>query len=361
ATHDIMNATLQTPNGPIPLTRISNPAISANVALSEIPDVDLSNPMLTDIQRKEILDLIREFDDLWRGGCRGKAVDVEHRIRVLTDRPISSRPRHITEEQKKIIKEEVDKMLKEGVIRPSSSRYASEVVLVKKKTGDWRFCIDFRQLNKITIPDKYPLPRIADLVRAVQNSWFFAAINLRAGYWQIPMEKESIKYTAFRCFLGLYEFVLMPFGLTNAPATFQRVVDFLFNDLRFSGVLCYIDDILVHSTTFEQFVSLLRVVFSRLRAAGLTLNLPKSHFIPRKLKYLGQIIVDGKLIPDPGKVEALKRIKPPTNISDVRSLLGFLGYYHSFIRDYAQLLAPVFDLLRNHKNTKRQNKTTAVS
>ena len=149
-----------------------------------------------------------------------------------------------------MVQTEVQKTLVDGVIRPSDSAYAPEVVLVMKHTKDWRFCLDFRQLNLATVRDKYPLPRIADLVRAVQGSRYFAALDLKAGYWQIPMDKASIKYTAFRCFLGLYEFLVMPFGLTNAPATFQRCMDFLFGDLRFKGVLCYLDDILVHSPTF---------------------------------------------------------------------------------------------------------------
>lgn len=360
AVHDIYNRILLTHQGPITLVEVSEPSICSNFVAPAIPDIDLSNPMLTEEQRKEIMALILEYNDLWRDERRGKAIEVEHRIRLLTKCPVVSRPRPITDEQKKIIKAEVEKMLAAGVIRPSNSPYASEVVLVMKKTGDWRFCIDFRPLNKVTIPDKYPLPRISDLIRSIKGSRYFAALDLRSGYWQVPMEKESIKYTAFRCFLGLFEFLLMPFGLVNAPATFQRLVDFLFNDLRFAGILCYIDDILVHAPDFNTFMKLLRTVFSRLRATGLTLNLPKSLFLPRMLKYLGQLIEDGQLIPDPQKIAALHQIKPPTNISEVRSLLGFLGYYQAYIPQYATLLSPVFDLLRDHKNSKRNNKLTPV-
>ena len=301
-----------------------------------------------------------EFQELWRGGRRGQALAIAHRINLLHDRPIVSKPRPISEEQKKVVQTEVQKMLADGVIRPSDSAYASEVVLVMKHTKDWRFCLDFRQLNLATVRDKYPLPRIADLVHAVQGSQYFAALDLRAGYWQIPMDETSIKYTAFRCFLGLYEFLVMPFGLTNAPATFQRCMDFLFGDLRFKGVLCYLDDILVHSPTFATAFDVLRRVLERLRSAGLTLNLPKSVFFPRTLKYLGTIIKDGFLYPDPAKLEVLQRLTEPKTLHDVRSLLGFLGYYHSYVPNFAALMEPVTNLLKAQVNTKRNNACTTI-
>lgn len=366
ATHNIPHGILTTPAGPLVLQLGQKPSLPSAQALTtsiqeSVIDVDMTNSNLTAEQKQQVLALLREYDDLWRGERRGKVVEIEHRIRLLTDRPVVVRPRPITAEQKQIVVTEINKMLADGVIRPSESPYASEAVLVPKKTGDWRFCVDFRALNKITVKDKYPLPRISELIHAIQGSRYFAALDLRAGYWQVPMEKTSIKYTAFRCFMGLYEFLFMPFGLTNAPATFQRVIDFLFGDLRFSGVLCYLDDILVHAQSFPQCLSVLRQVFDRLRAAGLTLNIQKSNFFPRRLKYLGQLIVDGHLIPDPQKVEALHRIPPPATITEVRSLLGFVGFYQAFIPQYAELLMPVFDLLRAQKNTKRMNKATSVS
>lgn len=363
AIHDISNMILQTSQGPIVLRTPAStltPSSYSVIANASI-DINFADSTLTDDQKEQVRSLMLEYDDLWRDGRRGKAAHVEHRIRLLTDRPIVARPRQITEEQRRIIAEEVNKMLKEEVIRPSNSSYASEIVLAMKKTGDWRFCIDFRALNKATVKDKYPLPRIHDLIHAIKGSKYFVALDLRSGYWQVPLETHSIKYTAFRCFLGLYEFIRMPFGLTNAPATFQRMMDFIFGDLRFQGVLAYIDDILVHSPTFQRTLQLLRKVLERLRVNQITLNLPKSLFFPRKLKYLGQIVIDGQLHPDPKKIEALRHIQPPTNLNEVRSLLGFLGFYHSFIPNYSDLLAPIFELLRDQKNTKRKNKSTAVN
>lgn len=229
-----------------------------------------------------------------------------------------------------------------------------------KRTG-WRFCVDFRRINQETIKDVYPLPRITELLHSVKQSRYFVALDLRSGYWQIPMERDSIKYTAFRCLYGLYEFVVMPFGLTNAPATFQRLVDLLFSDKRYDGVLAYIDDILIHDQTFEGVMGKLAVVLDRLMAEGLTINFAKSSFFPSVLKYIGHTITDGCLKPNTHKVDSLRQFKAPTNTYEVRRLLGMIGYYHPYIKDYAGIMAPVFQLLKNTPNKKQKNRQTPVA
>ncbi|KAH0472939.1 MAG: uncharacterized protein KVP18_005262, partial [Porospora cf. gigantea A] len=253
--------------------------------------------------------LLQRYDGLWRGERRGCAQAMSHRISVTSDRPIVTRPRSFTPAQQRVLQEELRSMLDAGVIEPSNSPHASEVVLVRKKDGGWRVCIDFRQVNDLTVPDQYPLPRIADLIREVRQSRFFVALDLRAGYWQVKMEADSIPYTAFRCTGGLYQFTVMPFGLRNAPATFQRMVDCLLGDLRYGGVLAYLDDILVHGATEEGTLTLLAEVFRRLSVAGLTLNLKKCTFFPKRLHYLGQVIEEGLLLPDPSRVQQLQAWK----------------------------------------------------
>ncbi|KAH0487490.1 MAG: uncharacterized protein KVP18_005142, partial [Porospora cf. gigantea A] len=188
--------------------------------------------------------------------------------------------------------------------------------------------------------------RIADLIREVRQSRFFVALDLRAGYWQVKMEADSIPYTAFRCTGGLYQFTVMPFGLRNAPATFQRMVDCLLGDLRYGGVLVYLDDILVHGATEEGTLTLLAEVFRRLSVAGLTLNLKKCTFFPKRLHYLGQVIEEGLLLPDPSRVQQLQAWKVPRTLTELRSLLGLFAYYQDFIRDYAAVMAPLHALLR---------------
>lgn len=366
ATHDIPNALLHTPYGPIPLLqpKFRYRRLSVNnvrqPAYQEVPGHLFNESNLTYEERKQVEALLTEFADLWKNGRRGEATNVAHRIRLRHPYPIVMKPRPVTEEQKKIIKGEIDLMLQEGVIRPSHSPYAQEVVLVLKRTGDWRFCVDYRAVNKVTIPDAYPLPRISDLINSIKQSSFFTVLDLKAGYWQIPMEADSIKYTAFRCFMGLFEFCVMPFGLTNAPATFQRCMDYLFGDHRFKGILCYLDDILVHASNFPHALTLLRRVFERLRKEGLTISLNKCLFFPKRLRYLGQVIQDGQILPDPTRIEALRRIEAPKTIHDVRSLLGFIGYYQTHIKNHAGILTPVYDLLKEKKNKKRLNATTPV-
>eukprot|EP00914_Ancora_sagittata_P016359 GHVO01032576.1.p1 GENE.GHVO01032576.1~~GHVO01032576.1.p1 ORF type:complete len:195 (-),score=13.42 GHVO01032576.1:652-1236(-) len=190
-----------------------------------------------DEEQEHINKVLSEYDGLWRGGIRGKSTLLEHRIRLEDDRPIKCRARTYTQDEQAAINTEIEKMIADQVIQPSQSQYSSEIVMVRKKTKEWRVCIDYRPINKKTIKDNFPLPRISELIKSIKNSKYFVALDLRAGYWQIPMAEDSKKYTAFRCSKGLFEFNVMPFGLTNAPATFQRTMEFLLGDLRRPGVL----------------------------------------------------------------------------------------------------------------------------
>ena len=299
-------------------------------------------------ERRRLAELLIEFRDLWEGDRRGSTGVLKHRIELTHGRPLVAHPRRHPPEAVKVMEEEVEKMLAAGVIRPSQSPYVSEVVLVKKKTGDWRFCVDFRPLNRVTVLDKHPLPRIQDLIRAVRDSTHFVALDLRAGYWQILMEESSIKFTAFRCPRGLFEFVVMPFGLSNAPATFQRAMEYIFGDLYYSGVLTYLDDILVHGRSFDETLSRLRVVLQRLRLSGLTLNLAKCDFFPAKVRYLGHLLHDGRIYPDPKRVVKLESVVPATTTKGIRSLLGLFGHYRQFYKNYAHLTEPLTRLLKKN-------------
>lgn len=365
ACHDVYHRILYAFGTPILLYDSSTPTPwtvvpTTMVIFTMTPPIDLTASILTPEQVESLYCLLWEFRDLWESGKRGSTHVIQHVIRLTTSRPVVLRPRVFGEAQTKVIAREVQQMLDDGVIERSDSPYAAEIVLVLKKTNDWRICIDFRALNDITIPDRYPLPRISDLLYALRYSRYFVALDLKGAYWQIPLEKKAQKYTAFRCSLGLFEHKVMPFGLRNAPATFQRLMDILFSDLRFSGVLAYLDDILIHAPTFEGAQEKLLEAFKRLRMANLTLNLPKSVFYPRELRYLGQIFTDGTLIPDPTKVAALHKIPPPQNISQVRRVLGLLGYYQNFIPGYMELIGPLFDLLKGTTNKTAINKRTPV-
>ncbi|EZG42945.1 putative RNA-directed DNA polymerase, partial [Gregarina niphandrodes] len=222
--------------------------LNYSISLPDDPSITEALQHVTDLTaRGAVAELLYKYSTLWKDRKRGVVSTIKHEILLTTTRPIVSRPRVRTPEQDKTIDSEIQKMLTDDVIRPSLSPYASEIVMVLKKTGDWRMCIDFRPLNRATIDDKYPLPKLSEMIRSIKDSRYFIALDLRSGYWQIPMSESSIEYTAFRTATGLYEFKVMPFGLKNAPATFQRSMNFLLDDLRYSGVLVYLDDILIHS------------------------------------------------------------------------------------------------------------------
>ncbi|PIK47551.1 hypothetical protein BSL78_15569 [Apostichopus japonicus] len=213
---------------------------------------------------------------------------------------------------------EVDKMLEEGVISPSNSAWASPVVLVKKKDGSIRFCIDYRKLNNVTNKDAFPLPRIDDSLDALSGSQWFSTLDLRSGYWQVEMENVDKVKTAFSMGTGLYEFNVMPFGLCNAPGTFQRLMEQVLRGLHWRTCLIYIDDIIIYARTLEEHMSRLNEVMTRLREAGLRLKPSKCELIRRKVNYLGFVVSNQGVEADPEKVGVVANWPTPTNIKQLR-------------------------------------------
>lgn len=314
---------------------------------------------LTPTERTRVRAVLYEFADLWWGEPRGTLQFGSHSITVTTTLPIREpRRRRFTAEERRSMQTELDKMLEANVVRPSSSPHVAEVVMIRKKTGEWRFCIDYRPLNRMTVLDAHPLPAIIELLRRVGDSQYFVALDLRSGYWQIPLAPNSIPFTAFRCNDRLYEFTVMPFGLVNAPATFQRMMEALFGEIRNGGVLVYLDDILIHTKTFSQNLHLLITVLTRLRLAGLTVNLKKCEFYPREILYLGHIIGNGKRRPNPKGVATLRAWKRPEDIGELRSLVGKCSYLRDYVPNFAKTMAPVTELLRGLSQKARKAKST---
>jgi predicted aspartyl protease len=283
----------------------------------------------------------------------GTAMVTPHEIFTEGATPVRQRPYRVAEFENSPQAKAIEEMLKNGIIRESSSDWASPVIMVKKKDGSLRFCVDFRKLNALTKKDSYPLPLIEDLLNNMGKSKakYFSKLDLASGYWQIPVAEKDIPKTAFITPAGLYEFVVMAFGLTNAPATFQRGMDKLFRGLD-KFCLVYLDDIIIFSPTIEKHFEDIQLVFDRLQNAGYHAKLKKCEFLLSEISFLGHVVSEKGIAADPEKIEMIKTMVPPSNVRSVREFLGLTGFYRRFIKDYSHLAKPLHSI--THKDVPFQ-------
>ena len=275
----------------------------------------------------------------------GKTSLTKHHINLSDPTPFKERHRRIPPAMVQSVREHLKEMLDLGVIRPSNSPFASNVVLVKKKDGTLRFCIDLRRLNNNTIKDSYALPRTEETFDALHGSCIFSTLDLKSSYWQVEIEENDKHKTAFRVGnLGFFECNRMPFGLTNAPATFQRLIETCMGDLHLNSCLLYLDDIVVFSKSFEEHLTRLEAVFQRLHQAGLKLKTSKCHFFKQSIKYLGHIISAKGVHTDPDKISTVRDWPVPISAKELLSFLGFVGYYRRFIRNFSQIARPLYEV-----------------
>ena len=266
---------------------------------------------------------------------------VKHQIDTGSHPAISRPPYRQSPARRKLTQELVKELLDLSIVRPSSSPWASPVVIVQKKTGDLRFCVDYRKLNEITRKDQYPLPHIQDSLDYLGEAKFFSSLDLKSGYYQIELNEENKPKTAFIKPDWLYELNVMPFGLTNAPATFQRCMDVVLSGLKYNSLLVYLDDILVYSSTFEEHLNRLEANFIRLQQVNLKLNHVKCTFILPKITYLGFVTDQNGQRPDPDKLLAIKDFPKPTNITGIRFFVSLCSYYRKFVKDFAKIAKPL--------------------
>ncbi len=286
----------------------------------------------------------------------GRTNVVKHTIDTEDEKPIKQRARRLSVKEKELEKEHIEEMLKKGIIRRSKSPWASSIVFVPKKGGEIQFCVDYRKLNRITRKDNHPLPRIDEMLDKFEGSQWFSSIDLASAYWQVEMDEKDIEKTAFITSEGLYEFLVMPFGLCNAPATFQRLMHEVLGNLIYTKAPVYLNDIIIHSKTFEQHLKDIDEVFGKLRDAKLMSKESKCEFCAPEIKFLGHIIgKDGRKV-DPDKVEKVKNYPRPENISQLRGFLGLASYYRKFVKDFSKKVKPMTKLLEGMKRGAKKSK-----
>ena len=300
---------------------------------------------LDQTERKQLNDLICEYADLFQPG--GPATPMaEHRIDTGDHPPVSSPPYRLPKAKREILKREVDRMLREDIIEECESPWGAPTVMVPKKDGTYRICVDYRELNRITVADRYPMPRIDDLLHSTQKAAAITSLDLKWGYHQVPVREVDRDKTAWITPFGVYRFKRMPFGLRNSGATFQRLIDQLRKLLPLLLLLLYLDDILLLSRLFQDHLRELRALFDMLRKFQLRLNRVKCPFCCTEVRYLGHIISEEGIRPDPEKVSVIMDMPPPNTLKKLTSFLQTCSWFRRFIPNFSKVAEPLSRLTK---------------
>ncbi|XP_053681478.1 uncharacterized protein LOC127161145 [Labeo rohita] len=291
----------------------------------------------------------------WPSVCTlklGRTNCIRHEIKTTDELPLRKKPYRVSRAKNDFIEEQVKELLQQKIIRPSTSPWASPVVVVDKKDGGSRLCVDYRGLNAKTHLDPYPMPQITDILDSLQSAKVFSTLDLKCGYWQVEMNPASVEKTAFVTASGIYEFLCLPFGLKNAAASFQRLMEQVLREHKNKCCMVYIDDIIVYSPDLQTHLHHLKQVFHSLHKAGLTLNLKKCKFIRASLDYLGHTITADGVKVNSDKVDAVRTFPTPKSLKEVQRFLGLAAWYHRFIPDFSTKTAPLHALKRKDAEWK---------
>jgi len=340
---------------PIEVPRIRE-IFAANLPPASLEDIVASDLSSTD--RKQLINTLEDFRSLFarEGEPLGQTQIVANRIELqLNSKPVQQSPYRYSFKEREYITEHIKELLESGVIRPSRSPYASAVVLVAnghKGSEKPRFCIDYRNLNAMTIRDTYPIPPCDLILNSLQGMKYFSTIDLQKGYYQISLAEEDIPKTAFVSYDGLFEFTRLPFGLCNAPAIFQRTMDNCLAGLKYVHCLCYLDDVIIFSKTIEEHRIALTKVLGRLQEFGFKLQTKKCEFGKKKVKILGHYVSNEGIEVNPEKIECIKALQPPRTIRDLRAFVGLASYYRKFVPFFSKIAKPLTSLTQLESDLK---------
>ena len=301
-------------------------------------------------QVSDVKVLLEQYSDVL-SDVPGKTNLITHKIELLDSKPVKVKQRIIPYATREAVKNEVDDMLKAGIIEHSDSPFSSPIVMVKKPAGGWRLCNDYRKVNAISRDDAEPMPEIEIILNNLAGLKHFSKIDLTKGFWQVPLEEETKKITAFSTPEGLFQYTPLPFGLKGSPATFNRLMRRTLKGCQ-KGIEVFVDDILVHSQTWPEHIKLLEEVFVRLKAAGLTARPSKTFIGNSEIEFVGHVVREGIVRPQDTKIQALKNCERPTTKTQVKSFLGLAGYYRKFVPNFSSITAPLSDLTKKSQGSK---------
>jgi transposase InsO family protein len=285
-------------------------------------------------------------------GCTGLS---KHRIELTDNVPFKDRPRRIPPALYEEVKQHLREMEDIGVIEESNSPYSSNIVLIRKKDGSLRFCIDYRRLNKITVKDAFALPRIDEILEVMRGASWFSTLDLRSGFWQMEVEEEHKNRTAFTVGpLGFWQFKIMPFGLTNSPSSFQRLMQAVLGELYLKLAVVFIDDVNVFACSFQEQCCHLEKVFQKLESANLKLKASKCNFFHRKLTYVGHTVSEEGIGCSEDHIKAITNYPVPKTVEELRRFLGMAGFYRKFVKEFAKKAQPLYLLLGGSRRKKRK-------
>ena len=310
------------------------------------------HPEVSHSQRLHLEHLLFQYSDIL--SCSemdlGHTDLVQHSIDTGDEKPVRQQLRKTPLAHGQIIDDNVENLLRHGLIQPAREDWASNIVLTAKKDRSRRFCIDYRQLNSKTKRDLFPLPRIDACLDALSQAVWFSTLDFRSGYYQVGLRPEDARKTTFISRKGAWSWKVMPMGLSNAAATFQRLMNLILSGLTYETCLVYLDDIIVYAPTLEAHMARLEAVFERIRQARLKLRPDKCHLLQKEVKFLGHVISAHGISMDPGKLDSVRSWPTPTKLRDVRAFVGLCSYYRRHIRDFSAIAQPLHALTK--KNTR---------